>query len=154
MLIVFGALKIELIPILRSIHIYNVHKNGKTILYEGFKNSRPITIIQTGMGANNARKAAKFFKDNYLEYIKSSISGPWNNTEVLMIGFCGAADKSIKAGDTIVYRSIKNIEHSDEKGFFLNGSLELKDRSAFFPLKDGPFYATGAMSPKSLLIPI
>jgi len=153
MLIVFGALKIELIPIIRSIHIYNVHKNGKTILYEGFKNSRPITIIQTGMGANNARKTAKFFKDNYLEYIKSSISGPWNNTEVLMIGFCGSTDISVKVGDIVVYRSIENIEHSNEKEFFLNGSLELKDRSIHFLIKDGPIYVTGANVPKVITDP-
>ena len=126
MIIIFGALKIELTPLLRSIHIYNIHKSGKTILYEGFINSRPITIIQTGMGADNARKAAEFFKDNYLEYIKSSISGPGDNTEVLMLGFCGATDRSIKTGDMIVYRSIKNIEYSNGNYFTRSSLINLK----------------------------
>ncbi len=153
MLIVFGALKIELIPILRSICIHNTHKNGKTIIYEGFKNSKPVTIIQTGMGAGNARRAAKFFKDNYLEYTKITRPGFENNTEVLVIGFCGATDKSVKAGDIVVYRSIKNIEYSDEKGFYLDGSLELKDRSIYLPVKNTPLYITGANVTKVITDP-
>ena len=154
MIIVFGALKIELIPILKSIHIYNIHKDEKTVIYEGFKNSKPITIIQTGMGADNARKAARFFKDNYLEYIKSSLSGPGNNTEVLMIGFCGATDRNLRAGDIVVYKSIKNIEYSDEKGFFSNGSLELKkNRSIHFLTQNDPLYATGANVTKVITDP-
>jgi len=154
MIIIFGALKIELIPMLRSIHIYNIHKCGKTILYEGFKNSRPITIIQTGMGADNARKAAKFFKDNYLEYIKSSISGPGDNTEVLMIGFCGAADRNIKAGDTVVYRSIKNIEHSGEKGFLASDVLDLNGEKILdSPVSGGYISVTGANVPEVITAP-
>ena len=155
MLIVFGALKIELIPILRSIHIYNIHKCGKTILYEGFKNSRPITIIQTGMGADNARKAAKFFKDNYLEYIKSSISGPGDNTEVLMIGFCGSTDRSIKIGDTIAYRSIKNIGHSNGNYFVQNSILDLnRERLPGFLPSSGSTGATGGNVPEVITSPV
>ena len=154
MLIVFGALKIELIHILRSIHIDNIHKNGKTIIYEGSKNSRPVTIIQTGMGAKNARRAAEFFKDNYSEYAKSGSAGPGKNTEVLMIGFCGAADRSIKAGDTVVYRSIKNIEHSDEKGFLANGILDLNGEKILdSPVSDGFIGAAGANVPEIITSP-
>jgi len=155
MLVVFGALKIELIPILRSIHIYNIHKAGKTIIYEGFKDSRPIAIIQTGMGAKNAMQAAKFFKDNFLEYIKDRIIGPEDNIEVLMIGFCGAADGSMKVGDVVVYRSIKNITRSNGKEFFLSGSLELeKDGPVYNRIKDGPLYAAGATVPEVITIPL
>ena len=154
MIIIFGALKIELTPLLRSIHIYNIHKCGKTILYEGFKNSRPITIIQTGMGADNARKAAEFFKDNYLEYIKSSIPGPGDNTEVLMIGFCGATDRSIKAGDTIVYRSIKNIEYSNGNYFVQNGILDLdRERLTDFLPNSGFTGAAGGNVPEVITSP-
>ncbi len=154
MLVVFGALKIELGPILRSIHIYNIHKTGKTIIYEGFRDSRPIAIIQTGMGAKNAIQAAQFFKDNFLGYIKDRSIGPEDNIEVLMIGFCGAADESMKIGDTVVCRSIKNIARSDEKGVFLNGSLELeKDGPARNRIKDGPLYAAGATVPEVITNP-
>ena len=154
MIIIFGALKIELTPLLRSIHIYNIHKCGKTILYEGFINSRPITIIQTGMGADNARKAAKFFEDNYLEYIKSSISGPENNTEVLMLGFCGAADRSIKTGDTIAYRSIKNIEYSNGNYFVQNGILDSnRERLPDFLSNNGFTGAAGANVPEVITSP-
>ncbi|MCD4670441.1 MAG: hypothetical protein K8S14_08340 [Actinomycetia bacterium] len=154
MLVVFGALKIELGPILRSIHIYNIHKAGKTIIYEGFKDSGPIAIIQTGMGAKNAMQAAKFFKDNFLGYIKDRIIGPENNIEVLMIGFCGATDESMKIGDTVVYSSIKNITRSDEKEFSLNSSLELgKDGPARNRIKDGPLYAAGATVPEVITSP-
>ena len=154
MLIVFGALKIELIHILKSIHIYNIHKTGKTVIYEGFKSSRPITIIQTGMGAKNARRAAEFFKDNYSEYVKSNKAGPGNNTEDLMIGFCGAADRSIKAGDTVVYRSIKKIEHSGEKRFFLNGILDLNgERILDSPISGGFTDVAGANVPEVITSP-
>jgi len=153
-LIVFGALKIELGPILRSIHIYNIHKAGKTILYEGFRDSRPIAIIQTGMGAKNAMQAAQFFKDNFLGYIKDRIMGPGDNIEVLMIGLCGAADESMKIGDTVVYNSIKNITRSDEKRFSLNGSLKLeKTGPARNRIKDGQLYAAGATVPEVITSP-
>lgn len=66
MLIIFGALKIELIPILKMIHICNIHRTGKTIMYEGSSDSGPVTIIQTGIGAENAKRAAKFFRTKYL----------------------------------------------------------------------------------------
>ena len=62
MLKVFGALKIELIPILKMIHVYNIQRTGKTIKYKGYRNSRPVTIIQTGMGAENAKRAAKLLR--------------------------------------------------------------------------------------------
>jgi len=154
MIIIFGALKIELTPLLRSIHIYNIHKCGKTILYEGFINSRPITIIQTGMGADNARKAAEFFKDNYLEYIKSSISGPGDNTEVLMIGFCGSAIRSIKAGDTIVYRSIKNIGYSNGNYFVQNSILDLnREKLPEFLSNSGFIGAAGGNVPEVITSP-
>ena len=155
MLIIFGALKIELIPILRSIHINNIRKTGKTIIYEGFKNSRPITIIQTGMGAKNAIRAAEFFKDNYSEYVMNNGSRPGNNTEVLMIGFCGAADRKIKAGDTVVYSLIKNIDYSDEKGFLLNGSLGLnREKILDSLLSDGFIDVAGATVYKVVTDPI
>ena len=155
MLIIFGALKIELTPMLRSIHIYNIHKCGKTILYEGFKNNRPITIIQTGMGADNARKAAEFFKDNYLEYIKSSISGLGDNTEVLMIGFCGATDRNIEAGDTVVYRSIKNIEYSNGNSIVQNGILDLnREKLPNFLSSSGFIGVTGANVPEVITSPV
>ncbi len=154
MIIIFGALKIELIPILKSVHINNIRKNGKTVIYEGFKNSRPVTIIQTGMGAKNARSAAEFFKDNYSEYVKDYRARSGNNAEVLMIGFCGAADISIKAGDTVVYRSIKNIEYSDEKGFLSNGILDLNGEKILdFPGSGGFIGVTGANVPKVITSP-
>ena len=154
MIIVFGALKIELVHILRSIHIYNIYKNGKTVIYRGFKDNKRLTIIQTGIGADNAMKAAEFFKDNYLEYIESSSSSSRNNTKVFMIGFCGATDRNLRAGDIVVYKSIKNIEYSDEKGFYLNGSLELKkNRSIHFLTQNDPLYATGANVTKVITDP-
>jgi len=154
MLIVFGALKIELMPILKSIYIYNIHKNGKTVIYEGFKNSRPVTIIQTGMGTKNAKEAAEFFKENYSKYIKNSSARPGNNVEVSMIGFCGATNRDIEVGDAIIYNSIKNIGYSDKKEFFLNGSLELKkDRSIHFLIKDDLLHVTGATVPEVITSP-
>jgi len=154
MLIVFGALKIELIPILKMIHTYNIQRTGKTVIYEGFKNSRPIAIIQTGMGAKNAKKGAQFFKDNYLEYIKDRSINPDSPIEVLMIGFCGAADKRIKVGDTVAYRSIKNIEYSDEKEFLLNGILDLnRERSSGSPISSGFINVAGATVPEVITDP-
>ena len=155
MLIIFGALKIELNPILKLIHINNIRKTGKTIAYEGFKNNRPVTIIQTGMGAKNARRAMKFFKDKYSEYVMNNGSGPGNNTEVLMIGFCGAADRKIKAEDTVVHSLIKNIDYSDENGFLLNGTLELNREKILNSLLSGGFIdVAGATVPKVVTDPI
>jgi len=154
MLIIFGALKIELIPILKMIHIRNIHRTGKTIIYEGFRDSGPVTIIQTGMGAENAKRAAKFFKDNYLEYIKDCSTDPGDPAEVLMIGFCGAADGSLKVGNAVAYNSIKNIESSGRNGFFLSGSLKLeKDRPTHLHIKDDFLYAAGATVPEVIASP-
>ncbi|MBC8473404.1 MAG: hypothetical protein H8D54_01165 [Candidatus Omnitrophica bacterium] len=155
MIIIFGALKIELIPILRSIHIDNIHKNRKTVIYEGSKGHRPFIIIQTGVGAKNARRAMEFFKDKYSEYVMNNGSGPGNNTEVLMVGFCGAADRKIKAGDTVVYSLIKNIDYSDEKGFLLNATLELNREKILNSLLSGGFIdVAGATVPKVITDPL
>ena len=154
MLIIFGALKIELIPILKMIHIYNIHRTGKTIMYEGSSDSGPVTIIQTGMGAENAKRATKFFRNKYLKYIKDCSTDPDGPVEVLMIGFCGAADVSLKVGNAVVYNSIKNIAHPDKKGFTLNGSLELKkDISAHLHIKDSFLYAAGATVSEVIIDP-
>ncbi len=154
MIIIFGALKIELIHILRSIHIYKTHQYGKIVIYEGFKRNRPVTIIQTGMGAINARRAADLFKDHYSEYTNRNSMHRRENTEILMIGFCGSADRTIKAGDVIIYSSIKNIEYSDKRGYFLNGSLKLeKNKPGNFLIKDDQLYAAGANVPKVITDP-
>ena len=80
--------------------------------------------------------------------------GPEDNIEVLMIGFCGAADESMKIGDTVVYNSIKNITCPNGKEFFLNGSLELeKDGPAHSRIKDGQLYAAGATVPEVITGP-
>jgi len=155
MLIIFGALKIELLPVIRSVHIYNIHKNGKTIIYEGFKNNRPVTIIQTGMGTKNAKMAVDYFKDNYSKYIKRNSIRPKENMEVLMIGFCGAADRSIKVGDTVIYNTIKNIEHSGKKSFVENGILDLNRwKSSGSPLTSGSVNVTGGNVPEVITDPI
>jgi nucleoside phosphorylase len=155
MLIIFGALKIELIPLLKSIQINNILKTGKTIIYQGSKNSIPVLIIQTGMGAKNAKRAAEFFRDNYSEYIKRNSAGPGENTEVLMIGFCGAADRSIKVGDTIIYSSIKNIEHSGEESFKQNGIISLNsNRLSGSLLNSGFVTTTGANVPEVIIDPV
>ncbi len=154
MLIIFGALKIELITLLKLIHINNIRRNGKTVIYEGSKGSRLFIIIQTGVGADNARRAAEFFKDNYSEYAKSGSAGPGNNIEVLMIGFCGAADRSIEAGDTVVYRSIKRIEHSSEKGFLASGILDLNGEKILgSPISGEYIIVTGANVPEVITDP-
>jgi len=151
MLIIFGALKIELIPILKMVHIYNIHRTGKTVIYEGCSDSGPVTIVRTGMGARNARKAVGLFKDKYLEY-NGAVSG--SPVEVLMIGFCGAADGSLKVGDTVVYNSIKNITRPNQKEFSLNGSLKLeKNGPIYHHIKDGPIYVIGATVPEIITSP-
>ena len=155
MLIVFGALKIELIPLLKSIQLNSIRKTGKTIIYEGFKNSRAVAIIQTGMGAKNAKRAAEFFGDNYSEYIKRNSAWPGENTEVLMIGFCGATDRSIKVGDTIIYSSIKNIEHSGKKSFKQNGIISLDiEKISGSRLNSGFVNISGANVPEVITDPV
>ncbi len=154
MLIIFGALKIELIHLIRSIHINNIYKTGKTIIYEGFKNSRQVIIIRTGIGVKNAKRAVEYFKDNYSEYAKSGRAEPGNNIEVLMIGFCGATDRNIEAGDTVVYRSIKRIEHSGEKGFLASDILDLNGEKILDSPVSGEYISvTGANVPEVITDP-
>jgi len=154
MLIVFGALKIELITMLKMIHIHNINRNGKTIIYEGLRDNGPVTIIQTGMGTENTKRATQLFMDKHLEYIKDCSTEPGDPVEVLMIGFCGAADRSLRVGDTVVYNSIKNITCSNKMGFSLNGSLKLeKDRPIYYHIKDGPLYVIGTTVPEVITDP-
>ena len=154
MIIIFGALKIELLPLLRSLQIKNTYRSGKTIIHNGSGKDWPITIIQTGMGPENAGRAAEFFKDNYTEWTKGNSSKTTGSTEVIMIGFCGATDRRIKAGDKVVYSSIKNIDHTDEKGFRQNGILKLNRQNKSGSLSSYGFIdAAGASVPKVITDP-
>ncbi len=155
MIIIFGALKIELFPMLRSIHIHKTLKYGKTVIYEGFKNNQSVILIQTGMGTKNAKRAAELFEDNYPEWTKSTDDKTPGNIKVIMTGFCGATDKSIEVGDTVLYSSIKNIGHHKEKGFSLNSTLGLDgEKTQDSLLIEGSIDVTGATVPIVITDPI
>jgi nucleoside phosphorylase len=102
MLIIFGALKTELAGIIRSAEARRILKRNSTVIYKGEIAGYPTFIAVTGMGKDRALAAADIVSG--LSEVRKS-----ERKKVLITGFCGAAGRGLEAGDTVVYRKVKNI---------------------------------------------
>ncbi|MCK5567695.1 MAG: hypothetical protein KAI62_07270 [Actinomycetia bacterium] len=101
MIVVFGALKIELDNIIRKTNVlYTMKKDGVRI-QRGNLNGKDIIIVITGMGRENAIKATRL--------VLKMISQSGTSNRILITGFCGAADPGLMIGDLVVYREIMDL---------------------------------------------
>jgi len=110
MIIIFGALKIELENILSGIKISRTGKAGGAIFYEGFFYTDPskkedVLIVETGMGRVNARQAARF--------VSKRILGSSVSKKIIITGFCGAVDPDLRVGDPVYYNEIIKLGSRD-----------------------------------------
>lgn len=105
MLFIFGALKIELANIIRSTRISKKTRIGKACLYKGKSGDRDAVIVVTGMGRDNAVRAAEIAlrQEDVLKEERVS---------VLITGFCGGLSPHLKAGDLVVYKSVMDLAGS------------------------------------------
>jgi nucleoside phosphorylase len=105
MLLIFGALKIELRSIIRSTRISKKIRIGRTRLYKGRSGDGDIMIVVTGMGRNNAARAAE-------TALRQQEVPKDERLKVLITGFCGACREGLKAGDLVVYKSVMDLAGS------------------------------------------
>lgn len=126
MLIIFGALELEISGLLKLVKVKNVNRWGSIIIYEGNiryvddASDETIILIKTGMGKDNAQKAIKLFKDNYLDSI---VRAGCLKREILIVGFCGATNEKLNVGDIVLYKLIKNLELNDSLEYTCSGEL-------------------------------
>ena len=102
MLLIFGALKIELAGIIRKTGIREKYLSGKVLLCRGKMGKDDVLISITGMGKDNAARAAGIV----LKQVKPI---DIKDIRVLITGFCGACRKGLKPGDLVVYKSVMDL---------------------------------------------
>jgi purine-nucleoside phosphorylase len=102
MLIIFGALKIELSGIIKYAAARKIFRKNSTVIYKGKIDGTTTVIAVTGMGKDRALAAADIVSG--ISEIKKA-----ETKKVLITGFCGAACRDLKAGDTVVYTNVKNL---------------------------------------------
>jgi hypothetical protein len=102
MLIIFGALKIELSGIIRYAAARRIYRKNSTSIYRGSISGYPAVIAVTGMGKDRALAAADIVLG--ISEVKMA-----ETKKVLITGFCGAAVRALRAGDTVACRKVKNL---------------------------------------------
>ena len=158
MLIIFGALKIELLPILNLMKTYNISKTNGTITYKGKINNEITLVVKTGMGKVNAQKASeliikKYIASNTIQYKNKKLKSRKEIT-VLLVGFCGATDKNLKTGNAVIYDSIKNLESTDNSSYVCKDILKLKaDKISNSIIKHKLINVSGSTVPDVIRLP-
>jgi len=130
MLIIFGALKIEIAAVLNLMSIDNISKIDGIIIYKGKINNEATLAVTTGMGKANTKKAVELIIEKYITGKKSPADiESVNKTDIKFIitGFCGATDKNLDVGDLVIYESIKNLESTSRLDYVCKDILKLKN---------------------------
>lgn len=120
MLIIFGALKVEISGLVKIISVECIDVKGGITIYKGSINSKSVLLVETGMGKKNAQKAAKLIVENYLG--DNSVV-----RKILVIGFCGATSRNLQIGDVVLYKSVKDLEHIDFSNIFAGADINFYD---------------------------
>jgi nucleoside phosphorylase len=102
MLIIFGALKIELNNIIQSSRIKEKIRVNGVCIYSGILEDRDAIIVQTGMGRENALKAVDILFTQKEVRKTGSIN-------VLITGFCGASRTGLEVGDLVAYKRVMDL---------------------------------------------
>jgi len=105
----------ELSGLLELFGVKERSKAGSTTVYHCIYEGRNILVVKTGMGVKNSKLAAK-------SLINIVSARPVKRA--VMVGVCGAADPQFKAGEIVIYGSLKNLV--TEKGKIIcTDSLDL-----------------------------
>lgn len=120
MLIIFGALKVEISGLIKIMSARCVDKKGSITVYKGSINGKDVLLVETGMGKKNVQKAAKLIVENYLDD-SSTVR------RILVIGFCGATSRDLQIGDVVLYKSIKDLKPIDFSRTFTEAGINFYD---------------------------
>ena len=152
MLTIFGALKIELEHLIRKIGVRSIHKEKDIKIYQGVYGEKSIRIVQTGMGPENACRAAELFVGYHNSMHKTKSENP--DGEVIVTGFCGAADPGVPVGEIVSYGSIKNIILGEKNDFIEADDIDSSSAVLQKARRDNPFtIVNGATVPMVITEP-
>ncbi|MCJ7472681.1 MAG: hypothetical protein MUP02_07730 [Actinobacteria bacterium] len=107
MIIIFGALKIELENIIRGTMVHRTIKKHGIAIYSGLIDKRDVLVAVTGIGRHNAAKAADIVCG--LSEVNEA-----REVKVLITGFCGAAAKRLEIGDLVVYNRVTDCTKNSD----------------------------------------
>lgn len=135
MLIIFGALKIEIAAVLDLMTVTDIVKADSIIIYEGKIKDETILAVKTGMGKANSEKALELIIKKYITGKKPSENNQLKkkrDIKFIITGFCGATDKNLKTGRLVIYDLIKTIGSKSKsnytyKNYTHKGTLKLKN---------------------------
>lgn len=118
MIAILYAIKQEINPIMKHMHVSKKFKIEEMLFFQADLNGLPVTLVQTGIGRNNAIKAAnhllKTFKINLL----------------ISSGVAGGLRQGIDIGDLAIAENVSYSKQSDFEG----EDLQLESS---FPCKEG-----------------
>ena len=120
MLIIFGALKIELENIIRHIEIRRTSRKNGALRYSGIIEGEDVHIVLTGIGKDNTVRALSDIC--CLPGIKKA-----KRVKVLVTGFCGAAGRKLQIGDPVIYSKVIYIPGKDTSGT-IEGTAKFEDQ--------------------------
>ena len=98
MIAVFGALKEEVAPLRKRMRVEETANGPTCLVYRGKYSGRELVLVQTGMGKERAETATRFILDRY------------PITSLVSLGFAGALDDKLNAGDVILYSVVHCAE--------------------------------------------
>jgi adenosylhomocysteine nucleosidase len=110
------ALQQEIRPIMKSLHVSKKFNIEEVLFYQADLDGLPITLVQTGIGRDNAIKATNYL----LRSLKIKL--------LISSGIAGGMRQGISVGDLII---AENVSYSSQSNFE-NGELQLKSN---FPCK-------------------
>jgi len=94
MIAVFGALREEVAYLRRRMRVEDTVAGPTCRVFRGTYLGRELVLVQTGLGKERAETAARFILDRY------------PITSVVSLGFAGALDDKLCAGDVVLYSSV------------------------------------------------
>lgn len=94
MIAVFGALREEVAYLRRRMRVEETVAGPTCRVFRGTYLGRELVLVQTGMGKERAEEATRFILERY------------PITFLVSLGFAGALDDKLSAGDVVLYSSV------------------------------------------------
>ncbi len=118
MIAVLYAIKQEINPIMEHMHVSKKFNVGDMLFYQADLDGLPVTLVQTGIGRNNAAKAT----DHLLQTFKINL--------LISSGVAGGIRPGVNLGDLVIAENVSYTKQSD----FERGVLQLESS---FSCKEG-----------------
>jgi len=118
MIAVLYAIKQEINPIMEHMHVSKEFNVGDMLFYQADLNGLPVTLVQTGIGRNNAAKATELL----LQTFKINL--------LISSGVAGGIRPGVNLGDLVIAENVSYTRQSD----FERGVLQLESS---FSCKEG-----------------